>query len=206
MNIIEKLTGVFSRFPGIGPRQAKRFVFFLLTQNSKWLDELINGISKLQESVTSCISCQMFFQKNDSNLCNICSNLKRDKSLLMIVERDTDIEAIEKSNIYNGFYFILGNSINILEKKPGEVIRSNKLMSLINQKIKDGLQEIILSLSLKPDSENTEMFLREKLSVYQNKYNIKISKLGRGLSTGMELEYSDSETLKSALDNRKTML
>ena len=117
----------------------------------------------------------------------------------MVVERDADFENIEKSGAFGGKYFILGGKVPILEKNPEQKIRVTELKERVQDK---NLKEIVLALSVSPDGENTEKYVRELLSPIVEKKKIKISTLGRGLSTGIELEYPDSETLKNAFKNR----
>lgn len=210
MEKINRLSHLFSEFPGIGPRQSKRFVYFLLTRKPEFLDEMINLISNLKKEVKSCEDCSRFFQKgnNPSSLCEICGDKNRDKSKLMIVSRDIDLETVEKSGSYNGMYFVLGGSVPILSKNPENQIRIKQLIVFLDKKINEGkngkgnLTEIIMGMNANPDGDNTAEFLRDSLSSIISKSNIKISTLGRGLSTGTELEYSDSETIKNALKNR----
>lgn len=203
MNTVQKLTELFKEFPGIGPRQAKRFVYFLLTKNEAYLKDFVDSVSKLKRETLSCASCFRFFNKgaSKSNLCQICADQDKDSSLLMIVSRDVDLENIEKTNTYEGLYFVLGGIVPILEKEPENKIRIKKLLERI-EKDKNKIKEIIFALSVNPDGENTEDFVKEKIKEICEKNKIKISVLGRGLSTGLELEYSDSETLKNALKNR----
>ncbi|KKR53276.1 MAG: Recombination protein RecR [Parcubacteria group bacterium GW2011_GWA1_40_21] len=206
MDKINKLSHLFSEFPGIGPRQAKRFVYFLLARNPEFLDEMVNLISNLKKEIKSCEDCSRFFQKGHtpSTLCEICGDKNRDKSKLMIVSRDIDLETVEKSGSYNGTYFVLGGSIPILDKNPENQIRLKRLVAFLDKKNyeKENLSEIILGLNANPAGEHTAEFLKNTLSPFASKHNIKISTLGRGLSTGTELEYSDSETIKNALKNR----
>ena len=121
----------------------------------------------------------------------------------MIVSHDVDFENIEKTHFYNGYYFILGGTVPILEKNPDKRIRQKELVENIERKISNGLSEIILALSYNPEGENTLTYLEQILKPITDKNNIKISTLGRGLSTGTELEYSDSDTIKNALKNRQ---
>ena len=209
MDKINRLSHLFSEFPGIGPRQAKRFVYFLLARNPEFLDEMVNLISNLKKEIKSCEDCSRFFQKGHtpSALCEICGDKNRDKSKLMIVSRDIDLETVEKSGSYNGIYFVLGGSIPILDKNPENKIRLKQLVNFIGNRTaedegKEKISEIILGLNANPAGEHTADFLKNALSSLASKHGIKISTLGRGLSTGTELEYSDSETIKNALKNR----
>jgi recombination protein RecR len=201
MNSINKLTELFSKFPGIGPRQAKRFVYFLLTRNSSFLEELSRLLLELKKEVSTCESCMRFFSNSlhNTKVCDICRDPNRQTEMLMIVERDADFENIERSKIYEGKYFILGGKVPILEKNPEQRVRVAELKKRVTD---ENIKEIILALPINPDGENTERYVREILSPIAEKNAIKISMLGRGLSTGIELEYPDSDTLKNAFKNR----
>ncbi len=203
MNPIEKLTEYFKEFPGIGERQAKRFVYFLLHKNPSFVLELGDKILDLKNTIHQCPSCFLFFQSKKDELCDICNNSRTDKTSLLIVEKDADYENIKKSRNYSGLYFILGGLVPIVTKDTPNYVRIKELMHNIEMRAKqDGLKEVIIALSLNPQGEHTDMYLREMLSVVEKKYNFKIVSLGRGLSTGTELEYSDSETIKNAIKNR----
>ncbi|MFA5838528.1 MAG: toprim domain-containing protein [Candidatus Paceibacterota bacterium] len=204
MNVLEKATEIFSKFPGIGPRQSKRFVFFLLSKGESFLDELIKVLERLKKEITMCSSCYRFFStdKRENKMCEICLNKNRDSSLLMIVEKDTDLENLEKSGIYKGFYFILGGNISVFEKNPEQKIRSKELLKKVEDSVKGGLKEIIIATSLNTEGENTMEFVNKILAPIVKKHSLKVSVLGRGLSTGTELEYIDTETIKNALKNR----
>jgi recombination protein RecR len=124
----------------------------------------------------------------------------------MVVEKDVDLETVEKSKVYNGLYFILGGSLPILEKDPQNKIRSNELLTLTSRKIETKipkLKEIILAISATTEGENTLDYLNALLGPMALMNEVKISMLGRGLATGTELEYSDTDTIKNALKNRQ---
>jgi recombination protein RecR len=205
---IQKLTQLFSRFPGIGPRQAKRFVYFLLTKDDFYLRDLSENILKLKQDVNICQDCQRFFQSKNLTVrhpkkCDICLDPNRDDSVLMIVGKDTDLENVEKNNVYNGKYFILGGYLPIMNKENVSWIRSHELLHLVKEKTKSSdLKEIIIALSLNPEGENTIHYIRQILNPLKEKSDFIITTLGKGLSTGTELEYSDDDTLKNALKNR----
>jgi recombination protein RecR len=205
MDTIQKLTELFRQFPGIGPRQAKRFVYFLLTQQNGYTGDLSKLISELKSEIACCESCFRFFPQDKSNSteCSICRDPHRDKKQLMIVSRDVDLENIEKTKSFTGLYFVLGGMVPILETHPEEKIRQRELMALVEKRSKQGLKEIIVALDYNPEGENTRDHITHLLGAFSMKLGFSISSLGRGLSTGSELEYSDPETIKNALSNRK---
>lgn len=202
MNSIDRLAELFKSFPGIGPRQAKRFVYFLLSKNGNYASELVRAIENLKSEIIQCASCQRFFHLPDhsQSICSICSDDTRDNSMLMIVPRDVDLEAVEKSGSYRGHYFVLGGVVPILEKEPEKRIRIGSLQSTISKR-KASLKEIILAMNANNDGENTAGFIKEKLKEWQG-LTLTLTELGRGLSTGAELEYADPETLKNAFLHR----
>lgn len=206
MDIIDKLTEIFKHFPGIGPRQAKRFVYFLMSRNQSYIDNLTKLIEEMRAEVNVCETCFRYFidrSKKKTN-CELCLSPNRDDKILMLIARDIDMENIEKSHSYNGRYFVLGGTVPIPDQSPEKFIRLKELLARIKSLGKSGqLKEIILGLNLNPESEHTGRVVVELLSPTINQFGIKISHLGRGLSTGTELEYSDTDTIKSALENRK---
>jgi recombination protein RecR len=205
MSEIDKLIELFSGFPGIGPRQAKRFVFFLLTRGGTYIDNFTKLLQDLKRDVKQCLICYRYYQKDASsvNKCPTCRDTHRNQSILMIVSRDVDFESLDKSGTFDGQYFVLGGALPILEKNPEQKIRSRELLKLVEKMTKSGaLKEIIIAMSANPEGENTAEYLRSALRPIAAEDKIKISVLGRGLSTGTELEYSDPETIKNALKNR----
>ena len=157
MDPISKLTEYFREFPGIGPRQAKRFVYFLLTRNTAHLEELSRLILEIKKNTHMCSSCYRFFQSPFTGECSICLNKNRENEKLLIVSRDIDFESIEKSKSYNGYYFILGGVIPILEKEPEKIVRIKELKEKI---LKNKYTEIILSLNVNAEGENTINYLK----------------------------------------------
>ena len=199
MNSIDKLSEIFSKFPGIGPRQAKRFVYFLLSRNGDYTGELVKAVQSLKKEIVQCGECMRFFvypeHGRGAKICSICSDDTRDSSMLMVVPRDIDLEAVERSGGYKGYYFVLGGVVPILEKEPEKRIRIKELEAKI-KKDKD-IKEIILAMNANLDGENTAEYLKHYIGP-----TYVISILGRGLSTGAELEYADPETLKNAFLHR----
>lgn len=206
--IIQKLTESFLRFPGIGPRQAKRFVYYLLHASPGVTDQLLRQIEELKQSATQCLRCFRFYSSSPVNGqtlgCKLCADQNRDASLLMLVEKDIDLENVLKSGTFQGYFFVLGGLVKVLDKQPALSIRGKELLIEVGRRAKSGeLKEIIAALSANQDGDATAEFLKQHLAPPLAKHHIKLSTLGRGLSTGVELEYSDGETLKNALKNRQ---
>jgi recombination protein RecR len=204
MDTIEKLTEVFKEFPGIGERQAKRFVYFLMSRNPAYSENLSLLIKDLKKEITQCKDCFRFFiQKENEKICDICANPHTENSTLMVVEKDSDLESVRKSKVYHGKYFVLGGLVPIVEKNTKHMVRVNELINHIKNQSKNNLEEIILAFSLSPQGDHTDFYIRNQIKNITETHNIKISSLGRGLSTGTELEYSDNDTIKNALKNRQ---
>ena len=197
---------MFEKFPGIGPRQARRFVQYLLQQPPSIRGTLADEIKKLGAGTFQCKFCFRWAVKDHQGstlkspgvkvepLCSICVNTHRDKQTLFVVEKDADIETVERSG-YHGLYFVLGGTVPLAAEEPVKHIRMKELVRRVN---KDGVSEIILGLSATTEGDHTRLILQENL----NECGIKVSSLGRGLSTGSELEYADPDTIGQALANR----
>jgi recombination protein RecR len=204
MNPIDRLTDMFERFPGIGPRQARRFVQYLLVQSPALRSALAEDIKRLGVNTFQCKECFRWSVKTGSteSLCSICSNAQREKGVLFVVEKDADLENVEKSG-FRGLYFVLGGTIPLASEEPEKNIRLRELVARVER---DGpqliLNEVILGLSATTEGDHTRLILMEKLRPMSEGFNFKLSSLGRGLSTGSELEYADPDTIAQALGNR----
>jgi recombination protein RecR len=199
MTSLEKLIRHFERFPGIGSRQARRFAHHLLTSEDADIKELAALIADIKVQVAQCASCYRFFSKNGGgDLCSICADPQRDRAKLMVVERDSDIQSIERAGQYDGLYFVLGGTVPLLESEDAKKLRGGALKRIAGER-EGELTEVILAFSVNPDGENTARFVE---SILKDIHGIAFSQLGRGLSTGSELEYADPETIKNALQNR----
>lgn len=205
MDHLNRLHDLFKQFPGIGPRQAKRFVYFLLNTSDSYRELLAREITELASRVTVCNACFRYFDSKgmDRHLCGTCHDDSRDNESLMIVAKDVDLDVVEKSKSYRGYYFVLGSTLSLIEKEPEAKLRNKELITVLEQRIKKGLKEIILALSLNVEGEHTREYVENIITPLVKAHSIKVSILGRGLSTGTELEYSDAETIKNALLSRK---
>ena len=194
---IEKLIKIFSNFPTIGPKTATRFVFYLLRLPKEEIEELTLAISSIKNNVKLCQLCFKSFESpKGSELCEICQDSRREKELLCIVEKEADLITLEKTKKYHGLYFILGGLIPVLKKKELKNIRVKELLKRANE---PAVKEIIIALNPTTQGEATILYLERILKPLGKK----ITRLGRGLPLGAELEYSDDETLASALESRR---
>ena len=198
MDPIEKLTELFETFPGIGPRQAGRFVQFLLRSSSSARREMSDALISLGGSVHRCEECMRFFA-DTGKICGICANPRRDPSVLAVVATDADLLALERSGTFRGEYFVLGCTISLASDNTSG-LHIKELLSSIPRRIDAGLTEVILALPANPEGDATAIRVHEEIAATND---IKITTLGRGLSTGSELEYADPETLKNAFENRR---
>ena len=204
---IQKLIDLFSKFPTVGPRTAARFVFYLIKLPQTELEEFSSSFKKIKESIKICSWCFNSFDPSSNSgqansgqagpreICPICGDKTRNKDSLCIIEKETDLTAIEKTKKYKGLYFILGGTIN-LKKKDKKDIRIEQL----NERIKNnGFKEIIIAVNPTTEGEITRLLIEREL----RPFNIKITHLGRGLPMGGELEYADPDTLSSSFDSRR---
>lgn len=207
-NTIDDLASAFAKLPGIGPRQAKRFVYYLLAAPAGDRAKLAELIASLGKDVRQCPECLRFWNPTslklrgasglESELCSYCSDKTREDAQLLVVEKDQDLAAVERAGTYRGRYFVLGGVLTLSGKG---VIREKELVRLVERRVGEGLQEIVLALSATSEGEHTADRVRELLLPYREQ--VRLSTLGRGLATGSELEYSDAETLRAALSNRQ---
>lgn len=196
MDSIERLSQLFERFPGIGPRQAQRFVQFLLRSSPAVRRDLIESVRDLSSSVHQCPEC-LRYSSSKKGLCVICSDERREP-LIAIVASDADLLALERSRTFRGTYFVLGGLLSLASDKLNG-LRIKELVASMPKRAKAGLTEVILAFPANPEGDATAIRVREELA----DSGVRITKLGRGLSTGSELEYADPDTLKSAIDNRR---
>jgi recombination protein RecR len=204
MDSIDRLTSLFEKFPGIGPRQARRFVQYLLSTSPAVRSELADYIKRLGAESRQCAHCFRWYTVNGSqgDLCPICANPAREASIIFVVEKDADIENVERSG-FRGLYFVLGGTIALATEEPEKFVRLRELLKRVEGDASMlTLNELILGLSATTEGDHTREILMEKLRPLSEGLNFRISSLGRGLSTGSELEYADPDTIAQALGNR----
>ena len=193
------LANLFENFPGVGPRQALRLTNFIVRSDKQFILDLAEAMKELKESTRVCPTCYSS-HNGQTSICSICSDENRDRTKLIIVEKDTDIIVFEASGVKEGSYFNLGSLIPIAtESHTARIKELTKLITKLSNS-KQPLKEVILAFSLHPDAEHTAEFLKSVLK--QQFPTLKIKLLGKGLSTGTEIEYADPETLKNAFKMR----
>lgn len=197
MSPIRELTEMLARLPGLGPRQARRVVQYLLAKDQNFRASLATLIESMNQKTAQCSKCMRFDDPNPSGLCRLCADPMREQSTLLVVEHDVDIDALEASLTYKGLYFVLGGLMNLVKQRKEKVLRTAELMTRLQS---DKPTEVIFALSTTPEGDYTARELQK--SINTSFPTIKTTLLGRGLSVGAELEYADPETLRSALKNR----
>lgn len=206
---IKKLIDIFSNFPTIGKRTAQRFVFYLMKLPQEKIDELILSVQELKSKIKFCSFCFNPFETNGENynLCQVCLDAMRDKSLICIVEKEEDLISIEKTKKYKGFYFILGGTVATLKKNNIEELRTKELSERLknpqNFGVNADFKEIIIATNPTPEGRATAILIEKRIRESLNSTQIKITHLGLGLPVGGELEYADEETLENAFESRR---
>jgi len=191
---LEELITKLSTLPGVGPKTAERYAFYLLKQTEEKLTSLATAISDLKNQTTRCHLCLAISEKDP---CAICSDTTRDRTLLCLVEDSRDLMAIEATSQYRGGYFVLGGLINtIKEVRPDDL----PITQLIKRLKQDAVTEMIVALNFTLEGETTALYLTRLL-----KQQIKITRLAKGLPAGSDLEYADELTLASAIKNRSDL-
>jgi len=191
---IQDLIDDFSSLPTVGPKTAQRYVFYLLKQPQEILERISKNINNLKKDLKICSHCQAIAQ---SDPCQICSDSKRNKSLLCIIATQPEMSAIESTGKYSGLYFLLGKNLRPQDGLENENNKIN-IKNLTARIEKKEVKEVILALSPTIEGETTSMYLVKLLKPYQ----IKITRLARGLPMGSDIEYADEITLNNAMKNR----
>lgn len=205
---ISRLIALFSKFPTVGQRTAERFALYVLKLSQSDTQELVGGIEALRSSVGLCAFCFQPFDKEEDEkqrgLCSVCRDAKRDGSTLCIVEKETDLEALERTHSYTGLYFILGGTVNQLKKHDLDSLRVEELKKRLVAPQNFGMariaiREIILAMNPTLEGEATASYLGRLLK--GREWNV--TRIGKGLPMGGEMEYADDETLTSSLEGRR---
>ena len=206
MNPAEHLAELFMKFPGIGPKQARRFVYYLLRSDAHYKNDVIRTLEAIKNSGKQCLDCYRYFgeiRAISEAKCNICRDETRDHGTIIVVEKELDVDAIEKTESYNGVYFTLGGLVPSLSDKPSDYVRIREFVNVLHDKVANKeLKEIIFALPVTDIGDSTRDYIEKTVRQIVGINGTKISTLARGLSSGLELEYVDRDTFNSAFDRR----
>jgi recombination protein RecR len=189
---IDSLIKLFSNLQGIGPRSARRIVLQLISKKNSLMKPLGNMMIDVSNKISNCKFCGNY---DSNNPCTICTDAKRDKNIICIVEEVSDLWALERSNFFKGTYHVLGGTLDALRGISADKLNLNSFFD----KIEEGnIKEVILATSLTTSGQTTAHYILNKLK----KLDIKITRLARGLPAGGELDYIDEATLGQAIFER----
>lgn len=193
---IKKFISAFSKLPSIGPRQATRLAFYLISRGKGEIFDLAQAIANLQ-SIKLCSDCY-FIHHNEGSLCSICENPHRDKTTVMIVEKETDITSIERTGKFTGRYLVLGELTKSGNLENYVKARLENLKGFIAERLNGQAKEIIIATNPTTYGDLNASIIRKELEGLAQKF----TRLGRGIPTGGEIEFADEETISHALERR----
>ena len=195
INEIEELIKLIAKLPGLGPKSAKRIVLKLVNNRNELIKPMASTLAQVYKNVTRCNSCGSL--KSNLNGCINCENTNKKFNKICVVEDIADQWSIENSNIYNGYFHILGGTISSVGQRKEDLL----INSLVERVNKEKIEEVIIATSATVEGQTTAYYIQDSLK----NSNVKISKLAQGLPVGGEIETSDDGTLISAFKNRKDL-
>ena len=188
----QKLIKNLASLPSVGPKMAERLVLFLFKQDMEKIRDFAENLLEIK-NMRICHRC---FNIAEGELCEYCKDSKRDQHSICVVEEPLDIISLERTKVFNGLYHVLGGVLQV-----GDTGADLKIPELLNRIEKEKITEVILATNPTTEGDTTALYLKRKLQPL----GVKITRLGRGLSTGADLEYADEITLSEALKNRKEL-
>ena len=192
INEIEDLIKLISRLPGLGPKSARRIVLKFINNRDELVKPMASSLAQLYKNVSRCNFCGSL--KSSLNGCSNCENVKEKFNKICVVEDIADQWSIENSNIFKGYFHILGGTISSVGQRKEDLL----VNSLVERVIKDKIEEVILATSATVEGQTTAYYIQNSLK----KTNVKVTKLAQGLPVGGEIESLDDGTLFSAFKNR----
>lgn len=190
--LLEHAVSEFSRLPGIGRKTALRLVLHLLRQEESTVDVFTNAVSRLRRDVRYCSVCHNI---SDTEVCPICSDSRRDSTVICVVENIQDVMAVERTQQFNGLYHVLGGIISPMDGVgPSDL----EIDSLVERVRAGGITEVIFALASTMEGDTTNFYISRKLQ----QFDVRLSVIARGISVGDELEYTDEVTLGRSILNR----
>lgn len=192
---IEELIKVISKFPGLGPKSAKRIILSLINNKDEIMKPTITALVNAFKNISRCSFCGSLKSKDSG--CNNCENISKKYSKICVVENIADQWSIENTKIFNGYFHILGGTISASLSKDQDLL----INSLVSRVKKENIEEVIVATSATVEGQTTAFYIEDKLK----DTNVKITKLAQGLPVGGEIESLDDGTLHSAFKNRTTI-
>lgn len=194
---VERVIEGFERLPGVGPKSAQRLGFYLLHVPQEQLDEFASALSSLKKETTICKNC---FSIGSTELCEICSDDRRDRTFICVVEDPLDVVALEKSKKFLGTYHVLHGVVDPLNSIGPDDIYIPQLLERIKRE-GEIIKEVLIATNPTMEGEATAMYIYKQIN--EQNPNIKITRIGRGLPIGADIEYADETTLSRALEGRR---
>jgi recombination protein RecR len=192
---IDQLAKHLSKLPGLGPRSARRAVLHLLTEGRAMLQPMVQELQRLDESITTCEICRNI---DTSSPCHICTDEKRDPSLLCVVEDIADLWALERNRLFQGRYHVLGGTLSAIDGRGPEQLG---ITQLVNRAKDEAITEVIIGTNATVEGQTTAHYIADRL----HDANVKVTKLAHGIPVGGELDYLDEGTLGAALLSRQSV-
>ena len=193
--VFDTLVSKLTDLPGIGKKTAQRLAFYIMKLENEEALSLARAIEDVKKKVTHCSSC---FNLTEVDPCTICSDPKRDRSVICVIENPSDVNAIEKAGIYRGVYHVLGGALSPLDNIGPDELRLHELEERLN----DSVKEVIVATNPTVEGEATATYIASRLT----KSGVRVSRIARGLPVGGDLELADKVTLARSLEGRLDML
>lgn len=193
---VQNLIDEFSKLPGIGPKTAARLVFYLLKKPKTDVLAFGNAVTELMENIKYCSEC---FSITDADICEICSDGRRNSEILAVVEEPLDIVALERTRAFDGLYHVLGGAVSPIDGIGPENLRIAELLDKVQNNSR--IKEVILATNPSLEGEATATYIKTKIENISPE--VEITRIARGLPVGGDLEYADEVTLSRSLEGRK---
>jgi len=191
---IQNAAAAFDSLPGVGPRAALRYAYFLVTQPREVVERFARSLQSLADRIRTCETCG---QWSDRSPCSVCSDPTRDQSIICVVATSPDVQSVEETGVFKGRYHVLGGTLDPIEGRTPDSLTIAQLVSRLRST--PTITEVILALDTDVPGDVTCLYIRKQLESLP----IRVTRLARGLPTGAALEYADAHTLADALKNRK---
>ncbi len=194
--LLDDVVGEFAKLPGVGQRTALRLSLHMLKRTEVEVEQFVDAVSRFRTGIRYCKQCNNL---SDGEVCPICSDPRRDRSVICVVEHVGDVMSIENTKTYKGLYHVLGDVISPMRGVgPSDL----KIDLLVDNVVSGGVKEVILAIGTSMECETTMFYIKSRL---KNHPEVKITTLARGIGFGDEIEYADEYTIRHALNNRQAL-